>query len=283
MSILFKALNKAAGDYRAKKAPIVIPLIKMPPAFDTKKRFRVALAVIFAVAFLLSLVTYYTEPEHTVDEAITAQTSLPKPVQVSINKNGISLPASALEEVEDQIEQTHVLKTAPPKISRVSITHSNVALKREFEKASHAIESGAWDKALAIYQKVLERDPQNKQAMAGKIFVLGLRGHDEDLIALEQFSIDTPYNPKIHAARARILAKQKNIMESLAAWKRAYKLAPRNKDFGLGLAVTLDRLGRNEEALQLYKRLPKPLPIDVQRRLNFLNAQKLVLTMTDMN
>lgn len=283
MSILFKALHKAAHDYRNQKAPIVIPLIKMPAAFDTKRRFRITV-ILLGCLFIMGLIAsvfYSNAPVVQAQKPLVFIRS-PAPSKVIQNEyeNGIALDAGTLNndkarQIKGQIDNSNALAVSKKKVSRSSlvVTHSGLSTTRQLEEAQYALEVSAWSKALKVYIRILNGNPSHQAALKGKIYALSQRGSDSDLIELERLVYKWPEKSSLHAGRALILAKQKRMTESLAAWARAYRLAPRHKGYGLGLAVTYDKLGRDREALKIYRSIPKPLSMGAQRRLDYLNAQ----------
>ncbi len=141
-------------------------------------------------------------------------------------------------------------------------------------RARKAAQKGAWDTALKLYGTILQKDPKNQAALQGKVSILSHRGHDEDLEALDVLVEKNPSMAMAHAARARILVRQKDTLEALAAWQKAVALEPKNKDYRLGLAILNDKLGRQAEALKLYRTIPEPLPHEAQRRLDYLASHE---------
>lgn len=146
-------------------------------------------------------------------------------------------------------------------------------LDKSVEPAKDAVAAKDWGRAIAAYNQVLKKDSKNQAALKGKIYALEQRGGDDDLDALDEIAERNPKMASVHAARARILVRQKDTMEALTAWKKAVSLEPQNKDYKLGLAILNDKLGRADEALKLYRQVPKPLSPDVQKRLDYLSSQ----------
>ena len=74
------------------------------------------------------------------------------------------------------------------------------------------------------------------KAWADKIAALEASGTDEALEALDDMAEAQPQSPAVHAARAKILVRQKDTVEALEAWKRALALDPQNEAYKSGLA-----------------------------------------------
>lgn len=294
MSVLFQALHKAARDYRSQQAPVLVPLLSFRPAFSLRKRvlfFSVLAAFLFGVMSLLSL---YGGEVAVAKEGMGPQVALVAlPVKASVPlKNarkmqedeplGIALSeGSQSSEIQDQAARV----TAAP-IAKKSVLIAVTKAEKKAEKdeddaggdplsrARQAAQKGSWDTALKLYGMVLKKDPKNQAALQGKVAVLSQRGGDEDLEALDALAEKAPSMASLHAARARILVRQKDTIEALTAWQKAVALDPQNKDYRLGLAILNDKLGRQSEALKLYRAIPKPLPPEAQRRLDYLASHE---------
>jgi len=281
MSILFKALNKVAKDYREKKAPIIVPLVKMPVDSDVKKQFKIVLVTIcavFVVGFLFSVLSEGRE-NNEIEKPVEFIKSFAKNKKEDF-ENGIKLSEDKLKDknielIENQIKQSNALskneKTSSG--SLVSVTESRFSVKEQLESADDYVNIGNWDKALLIYNKILKNHFGNKSAFHGKIYSLSQRGKDRDLIELNYYTKIMPTSSEIHAARAKVLSKQKRFVDAIVAWNKACNLAPNNDDYKLGLAVTYDNLGRYKKAISVYRSLKKPLSIDIQKRLSFLESR----------
>lgn len=141
----------------------------------------------------------------------------------------------------------------------------------DMARADTLVETKEWKEALAVYNKILKKDKNNMEALHGKVYVLEKRGAEDALDGLDALADRYPNAAFVHAARARILVRQNDTLEALKAWEKAVRLDPKNEDYKLGLAVLNDRLGRDADALRLYKQLAKPLPADAQKRVDYLS------------
>ncbi len=295
MSVLFNALHKAARDYRSQKAPVLVPLLSLHPAFSLRKRvlfFSVLGALLFGVIGMLSLsggeVAVAKEggfKPNVVPVSLPVKASVPLKNARKMQEDeplGIALSeGSQSSEVQDK-----TVRAAPAPVAKTGVLIAVTRAEKKVEnsedeaggdmlsRARKAAQKGAWDTALKLYSTILKKDPHNQAALQGTVAVLSQRGGDEDLEALDALAEKAPSMASLHAARARILVRQKDTIEALTAWQQAVALDPKNKDYRLGLAILNDKLGRQSEALKLYRAIPKPLPPEAQRRLDYLASHE---------
>ncbi len=204
-----------------------------------------------------------------------------QPVANPDDSGGINLPIeSKATEVKEE-DYARPAKKEPKEIpEKEKLSKPKIVMKvnedkprpetSEIAKAEALLEKGDWKASLALYNKILAKDKNNKEALKGKVFLLEKRGSEEALDALDGLADRYPAVALIHAARARILTGQNDTLEALKAWERAVNLDPKNSDYRLGLAVLNDKMGNEAEALRLYRQLPRPLPSDAQRRMDYL-------------
>lgn len=132
------------------------------------------------------------------------------------------------------------------------------------------LEKQRYADALALYNKALERDSNAQEAWAGKIHVLVQGGQPEALAELDKMMTQRPFSAAVHAAKAQIYSRNGQADEALKTWRRAVELEPANKDYRLSLAIQYDRMGKEAEALGVYRQLPLPLSPAVQQRMDYL-------------
>lgn len=161
-------------------------------------------------------------------------------------------------------------KEIKPKIE-MEIKEKPGPFDADMARADTLIDVKDWKGAYAVYRKILEKDRGNKAALQGAVFVLEKRSAEDAIDGLDFLTERYPDEATLHAARARILVRQNDTLEALKAWERAVRLDSKNNDYRLGLAVLNDRLGNEEEALRLYKQLPKPLSVETKKRIDYLS------------
>lgn len=115
-----------------------------------------------------------------------------------------------------------------------------------------AVKEGDSDRALEVYTRVLRLDPRNETALATVISMQ----KDNDLLASES-SLKTllqgdPDNPYLYFTLGTVYAGQQRWAEAQQAFFDAYRNDSSNPDYALNLAISLDRLGQRETALDYY-------------------------------
>lgn len=175
-------------------------------------------------------------------------------------------------------------KKSLPKKARAKVNQRKPALvvketktglfAADFVEAEKKIVAKEWKGAVGAYNKILKKDPKNEEALRGKVYALDQNGSDKALDLLDEMAEKYPRMAEIHAARARILARQNDTVEALAAWERAVELDPKNDVYGMGLAFLNDRMGREAEALRLYRKFSKTLSPDARKRMEYLSDKE---------
>lgn len=115
-----------------------------------------------------------------------------------------------------------------------------------------ALKEADLTRALEAYTKVLNLDPRNETALAA---LIGLQ-KDSDLqaseSALRTLLLDNPDNPYLYFTLGTVYAAQQRWAEAQLAFFDAYRNDSVNPDYALNLAVSLDRLGQYDTALDYY-------------------------------
>ncbi len=142
--------------------------------------------------------------------------------------------------------------------------------------------------ARSAYQKVLKREPANRDALlgmaaialgdgedekAGRIYLELLSRNPHDSVAqtalmgmnrkldpvagesrIKQLLDREPDSTHLHFTLGNLFAAQARWAEAQGAYFEAYRRANENPDFAFNLAVSLDHLGQRESALKYYRR-----------------------------
>lgn len=136
---------------------------------------------------------------------------------------------------------------------------------------------GQYEEALAAYEDVLNADPKNLEALTN---MLGLIKQQNPGLAVEkllELREAYPYNADITAQLGIAYAGSKEYTEALKYLDMAEALNPGSSEILYNKAVLYDRMGRAQEAGELYRqivrmsaegRIDRALPIEaVKRRL----------------
>jgi len=119
--------------------------------------------------------------------------------------------------------------------------------------AAIAAKRGDSETAAKYYLRALELDPRNAAAQAG---MLSLFGNADPLAAetrLKQLIAQNP-SPFLYFALGNVYADQQRWPDAQQAYFQAHHLAPDNPDYAYNLAVGLDHIGQPKPALEFYRR-----------------------------
>lgn len=122
---------------------------------------------------------------------------------------------------------------------------------------------------LAKAQEALRKNKGDQKAWMEKVAALSAIGSDDALDKLDDMADAKPSIPEVHAARARILVRQRDTVEALNAWQRAVALDPANDAYKIALGDLAVDLGRKADAVKAYQ-AAKTLPADAQKKLDAL-------------
>lgn len=195
-----------------------------------------------------------------------------------------------------QTEQP-VKADSPPKpdIASPPETHVRLSAGRDpLHEGYQALTEGRLDDAESLYQEVLTKHPQERDALLGlaviahrkmqperasDLYRLVLRedpGNTTATAALVTLSMEIdpaaaesrlkqlldkkPTSPELHHALGSILARQKRWGEAQQEFFRAYTLTPDNALYAYNLAIALDHLHKSAAALPYYEKSAQILP-----------------------
>ena len=109
--------------------------------------------------------------------------------------------------------------------------------------------------ARAYYATILQIDPYNTMAISNYLSILSHEAPQTALTELENLEKENPdYNP-IPANIGMIYYKLKNYGKAADSFAKALNLAPDNQVYRYNLALSLDHLGMDKAAINLYKQL----------------------------
>jgi tetratricopeptide (TPR) repeat protein len=105
--------------------------------------------------------------------------------------------------------------------------------------------------AAQYYMRVLTLDPRNAVANAG---MSALSTDENSESRLKYLLHEQRDSAALHFALGNIYARQSRWSEAQSAYFNAYTLDSKNAELAYNLAVSLDHLGQNKLAVQLYQR-----------------------------
>ena len=108
------------------------------------------------------------------------------------------------------------------------------------------------ERAFAIYSRLLTIDPKNSIAKTALINLAGEAGQINRESSIKLMLHDNPESSFLYFTLGNVYASQSRWAEAQQAFFDAYRFDSTNPDYALNLAITLDRLGQTESALDYY-------------------------------
>lgn len=238
-----------------------------------------------------------TAASPTVQPALTEQTRSPAvaassdaPLPVARNK-----PEPAKEYPAIRIQQSAATSQLNPSLSRAyqSFLSGDTGTARQLYfkvlqqepnnrdallgMAAIALKNKQAGQAAVYYGKLIELDPADPEAQAGLIGLQGQSDPEQSESRLKKVLLQTPQADAANFALGNLYMQQSRWAEAQQAYFRAYSSAPGNADYAFNLAVSLDHLSQGKLALEYYQRAiaqPGPANFDkasVQTRIKELS------------
>jgi tetratricopeptide (TPR) repeat protein len=155
------------------------------------------------------------------------------------------------ERVDRQDRSSATTEPSPLRRSVASVPHS---LQDRFLSAVEAEEAGEKQRAISLYEEMLEIDPEYAPASInlGTLY-FHLRQYDR---AEELYRCATETDPGYVLAYfdlGNVLDEMERLDESIAAYRKAVTLAPRYADAHYNLALAYERKGQRRQALRYWQ------------------------------
>ncbi len=119
--------------------------------------------------------------------------------------------------------------------------------------ASVAVRQGRKDEARALYRRQLEADPKDGVAQTGLLSLLSTGDPVANESLIKQMLREHGETPYLRFALGNVYAAQSRWEEAQQSYFRAYSAAPQNANYLFNLAVSLDHLHQDRMALQYYR------------------------------
>jgi len=136
--------------------------------------------------------------------------------------------------------------------------------------AGIALRTGDLNSAESHYLRLLELDPRDTQAVSSLIALHGQLDPVASESRLKTLIASQPEAAPLHFVLGNQYAKQSRWTEAQEAYFRAFSVNPDNADYAFNLAVSLDQLRQKKPALEYYRRA---LLLAEQRAASFSQAQ----------
>jgi Flp pilus assembly protein TadD len=112
---------------------------------------------------------------------------------------------------------------------------------------------GRGSEAQALYQAMLGADPEDLGAKIALLGIVAELAPDEALRLLRRLAHHHPDDARLRAQIALVLARQGALPAAIAEQRRALTLAPANLGYRINLAVLYDRAGGIDAAVEHYR------------------------------
>lgn len=144
---------------------------------------------------------------------------------------------------------------------------------------------GQFKQAKALYYKLLQTNPENKEAIIGNVLSLMIEESPQaSLYVLSRLASQNPNSAYILARTASAYAKAKNYDQAINMMHRAINLDPTRIDYKYNLAVIYDEAQNYDKALSVYNEVmhnyaegsfdASGIPIDkVRKRINTIKEK----------
>lgn len=120
--------------------------------------------------------------------------------------------------------------------------------------------------AAAYYGKLLDLDLADPEALAALIGLQGQTDPTQSESRLKKVLMQNPQADAAHFALGNLYTQQSRWAEAQQSYFRAYSSAPGNADYAFNLAVSLDHLNQGKLALDYYQRaLAQPGPANFDK------------------
>ena len=116
--------------------------------------------------------------------------------------------------------------------------------------AACAAREGDIKSAVSMYQRIIRAFPQDALSRAA---LIGLQQNRREEPVIRQLLSKQADNPFLYATLGQLLAAQTRWPEARQAFSAAHRIDPANPVYVLNLAISLDRMGHREEALNYYR------------------------------
>ena len=116
--------------------------------------------------------------------------------------------------------------------------------------AACALMQGDIPSATRMYRRLLRAFPQDTLSRAA---LIGLQRDRQGETLLREMLSKQPEEPFLYLTLGQLQAAQARWAEASQAFSSAYRIEPANPVHAVNLAVSLDRMGQREEALNYYR------------------------------
>lgn len=130
-----------------------------------------------------------------------------------------------------------------------------VSAEAHFEKGNEFAQAGEFDKAIAEYEAVLQKDPDHVSTLSNLGVVYYNLGQLEEAIEHYQKAIEiAPEDADIHSNLAAAYVQEMQLDRALEEYEAAVDLNPELAEAHFGLGVVHLQMSRTDEAIMAFER-----------------------------
>lgn len=146
-------------------------------------------------------------------------------------------------------------------------------IEEEINKAVALYHSGNLEDAKIIYEKILQEDPNNGDALhLLGVVEISLKNYEQALVLISKAILIHPNQASFHSNLGTVLKELGRNLEALESYDQAIRLNPKFAQAYMNRGVVLRNLGRYAEALTSYTNSINLDPNDFKVFNNFGNA-----------
>ena len=119
--------------------------------------------------------------------------------------------------------------------------------------AALAVKQGHNEDARRIYSQLLKLDPKDSYAKAGLSALVNQRNVQLDESQIKIMLREQPNASHLHFALGNIMLSQKRYAEAQTEFFNAWSASKSNTDYAYNLAISLDHLGKPQHAAEFYE------------------------------
>ena len=200
-----------------------------------------------------------TAPEATIEKTKTAKEGLPSlPGDIKVEPAAIAITRSRSVDVKDQIVNSAYALYVAGKYNEAESEYRKVLDKLPENRdallglAAIAYRKGDIQGAYEGYLKVIKYYPAD---IAAKSALIGMQGGTDPVRSESLIKVMLQENPDaafLYFTLGNIYAKQLRWAEAQQAFFNAYRIQSSNPDYTYNLAVSLDQIGQTRTALDYY-------------------------------
>ena len=120
-------------------------------------------------------------------------------------------------------------------------------------EAAIAVKKGEYERARSAYSRLLQMDPRDEIATAGLANLDETKADTLSESKLKFMLQQQPNAAHLHFALGNYYARQNKWLEAQSYYFNAWQGDSKNADYAFNLAVSLDHIGKQEEAVRFYR------------------------------